>query len=192
MEFVRSILNQIQPLDDTSWQFFESHLTKKKLLKGTNFVGIGDAVTHFAFIKSGIFKISYLTEENGKEVIKLFSGPGDLIGAYADFLRSSPSRVTITAMSDSEICTIAFADIDKLMENSPTWETYRRKIAEFHYLLKEDKEYELLVNSAAERFIKFQSKFEHFEDHIPDYLVAAYLNITPSYLSTLKKNSKTK
>ena len=190
MEFVKSILNQIAPIDEDSWNLFKVYLVNKALKKGERFTTIGDEVTHFAFIKRGILKISYLPDANGKEIIKLFSGPGDLIGAYADYLRATPSRVNITAMSDCEICSFAFKDIDKLMNGMPQWELYRRKIGEYHYLLKEDKEYELLVNTAEERYDKFQIKFSSFENLIPDYMVAAYLNVTPSYLSTLKNRKR--
>lgn len=190
MDFVKAILEKISPIDEENWKQFQAFLTNKTLRKGEIFTAIGDEVTHFAFIKNGILKISYLTETNGKEIVKLFSGPGDLIGAYADYLRGTPSRVNITAMSDCEICSFAFRDINKLMSDLPQWEVYRRKIGEYHYLLKEDKEYELLVNTAEERYEKFLIKFATFENHIPDYMVAAYLNVTPSYLSTLKNKKR--
>lgn len=193
MNFVKTILDQIEPLDESRWNLVKGHLSFKKIPRGMNFVSIGDPVTHFAFVKLGLFKSVSLNAKNGKEVIKSFCGPGDLLGAYADFLRSTPSRVMITALSDAEICIISIHDINKLMEKSSFWEIYRRKIAESRYLLKEDKEHELSVNSADERFETFQGRFAHLEHHLPAYLVAGYLNITPSYLSTLKaRRSKLK
>jgi CRP-like cAMP-binding protein len=190
MDFIKHILNNLAPVSDNQWNQLKTILRPKKLEKGEHFVSIGDEPSNFAFIKNGVFKLSYQPGGSDKEFIKLFSGPNELIAPYADFLRNRPSNINIVSITPSEIYICKFEALKTLSENSSEWEIHRRKISDFHYLLKEEKEYELLTNSAEERYVKFKEKFKQYINDIPSYLIAEYLNVTPSYLSTLKRRIK--
>lgn len=192
MEFIKSFLNNLEELPEEQWQEVSKHFRRKSFKKGETFISYGETPSHFAFIEEGIFKLSYLVEKDDREVVKLFSGPKDLIGAYADYLRELPSRVRIMALTNATIYLFDFSDLERLLKSDVFWERFRRKIAEYHYLLKEEKEYELLVHSAETRYQNFLKKFQNLAGEIPDYLIAEYLNITPSYMSTLKKRLGTK
>jgi CRP-like cAMP-binding protein len=190
MDFIKIILNNLAPISEAQWNQLKTIIRPKNLEKGEHFVSIGDDPSNFAFIKNGVFKLSYHPAGSDREFIKLFSGPNELIAPYADFLRQRPSNINIVSITPSEIYICKFESLKTLSENSSEWEIHRRKISDFHYLLKEEKEYELLTNSAEERYLKFKEKFKHYINDIPSYLIAEYLNVTPSYLSTLKRRIK--
>ncbi len=190
MDFIKEVLNRFAPVSDMQWDKLKTILHANKLAKGDVFVSIGDEPAKFAFIKAGVFKLAYQPAKSSREFIKLFSGPNELIAPYADFLRQRPSRINIVSITASEIYVCSFKDFENLFHNSAEWEIHRRKISELYYLLKEEKEYELLTNSAEERYLNFKAKFQDYIEDIPSYLIAEYLNVTPSYLSTLKKRLK--
>lgn len=189
MDFIKDLLEDLSPLSDESWDKLKPHLMMQKLEKGELFVSAGEVPTKIAFIKEGVFKISYRNESN-LSYIKLFSGPNELIAPFADYLRHQNSKIDIAAITKSKIYTCTFKDLEQLLKESNDWEIYRRKIVEMHYLLKEKKENELVMNDAVERYVKFNEQFNRFLDDIPDYFIADYLNISPSYLSTIKKRLK--
>ena len=103
MDFIKNILNNLAAISDAQWNQIKTILRPRKLDKGEHFVSIGDEPSSFAFIKSGVFKLSYHPAESDREFIKLFSGPNELIAPYADYLRQRPSNINIVSITPSEI-----------------------------------------------------------------------------------------
>lgn len=161
--------------------------TRKQLDRNENFINYEDPSSRFALIEDGTFKLTYHNAMKNKEVIKLFSGPGDFIGPYADFLRNRASQIKISSITKSIIYSCDFSHFMQLTVSDPSLEKSLHEITKSLYLLKEEKEYELLCLDAKERLKRFKNKFQPYMDEIPQYLIAEYLNISASYLSTISK-----
>ena len=67
-------------------------------------------------------------------------------------------------------------------------DTLGRKIAEFYFLEKEQKEIEMALLDADKRYLLMREKFPHIENEIPQYHIASYLGISPTQLSRIRKN----
>ena len=65
-----------------------------------------------------------------------------------------------------------------------------RKIAEFYFLEKEQKEIEMALLDADKRYLIMREKFPSIELIIPQYHIASYLGISPTQLSRIRRKFK--
>lgn len=89
-------------------------------------------------------------------------------------------------MIDCEILVANYADIEKLYSKHHSLEHLGRKIAEFYFLEKEQKEIEMGLLDADKRYEIFQLRFPGIESYIPQYHIASYLGISPTQLSRIR------
>ena len=164
------------------WVDFESKFSERHLAKGDYLIEAGDSVLEFGFILKGLFRLFY-TDKNGKEQIKAFRKDHELIGAYAEMLLKIPSRTFVQAMEPSKVILIKGEDFFPFYSKHSCWQTLGRLVAEKHFLVKEQREFEFLQLDVLARYEIFKSEFGDFAGKIPQHQVASYLGITPVALS---------
>lgn len=163
----------------------KNKLKSKTVTKGESLLTVGYSSSHAIWVESGLLCVS-LVSESGHEVVKQFVKSAEFTGPYSDYLRQQPSQISITAIIKSEILLIPFEDIEKLCLQSKELERSRRIFLERNYLQKDERIVQLLTQNASTRYSNFLKSFSDVHSTIPDFMIASYLNITPSYLSTLK------
>ncbi len=102
-------------------------------------------------------------------------------------IQGLPSRTFIQALTDCEVAVVDAKTFAQFTEDKLPWQILQRKIAEWHFIQKENREYEFLKLSAMERFDNFKKDRAAIYKLIPDYHIASYLGITPQALSRLQK-----
>ncbi len=185
---VKALVDRYSKTSEEQWHEIAKVFRSETVKKGEKFLSVDETSDRFAVVEEGLFKIFYVDSE-GKEAIKTFRAKGGVIGAYAEFLRNIPSRLTVQALRDSKISVIKGSDMLQIFKSSSHWEKIGRRITESLYLEKEEREYQFLCLDAAARYQAFLQEFNSEVNKIPDYMVASYLGITPVYLSKLKKNT---
>jgi CRP-like cAMP-binding protein len=63
-------------------------------------------------------------------------------------------------------------------------------VTERLYLLKSEREYELLALDAEQRYRAFQARYPGLEARVTQRHVASYLGITPEHLSRLRARAR--
>ena len=66
-------------------------------------------------------------------------------------------------------------------------EKVARRLAELYFVNKEQREIEIVLWNADERYIIFQRDYPQLEQIIPQYQIAFYLGITPTQLSRIRR-----
>ncbi len=80
-----------------------------------------------------------------------------------------------------------FADLVKLYAKFHDLESLGRKIAEFYFLEKEEKEIEMALLDADKRYLIMRERFPTLEATVPQYYIASYLGISPTQLSRIRR-----
>lgn len=184
-EVISAELRARYGIPDADWLQVHGHFRLQRCEAGDTVVRSGEAAREVGFVRRGLFRIFYLDPE-GRESTKAFRAEGEMIAAYAEILAGIPSRSTIEAIESSEVYWIPFDRIDQLARSSLFWSQLLRSLAERHFLIKDDREWEFLSLSASERLERFEKSFPHHR-RIPRYMVASYLGITPVALSRLSR-----
>jgi CRP-like cAMP-binding protein len=102
-------------------------------------------------------------------------------------LTSSPSVYNIDALENTEVVQITKENLDRLYERVPKFERFFRIMFQNAYIAQQERINQNLSLAAEQRYINFSRKYPAFLQRIPQKHVAAYLGITPVFLSMLRK-----
>lgn len=179
-------INKISPLEDTTAKELQKYFRPLHLKKNEFFVREGEYAQQIGFLKKGVVRAFFVNQE-GKEYTKHFFVDASIIGAYTSLLTRQPNKIAQQALTDCEILVANFADMEKLYDNFHDLERLGRKIAEFYFLEKEQKEIEMALLDGDKRYLIMRGRFPTIESIVPQYYIASYLGISPTQLSRIRR-----
>lgn len=156
-------------------------LSKKDMLQNPDKVA-----TCKYFVCKGCLR-SYFVNDKGVEQILQFAIENWWIGDYQSLEQHTPSTLYIDAVEDSEVLALPIAQEEELLSRIRNLERYFRIILQRErtaHLTKLRYTYEL---SREEAYIHLLQHFPQFIERVPDYMIASFLNLTPEYLSKIRK-----
>lgn len=155
---------------------------------GAFFMIPGESSQKVAFTLNGLAK-TYYDLENGKELISHFGSEGSFVGVYTDMLKNIPSTGYIQAVEDCTFIVMNYREMLQATKNNLSWSHLLRTIAEQRYIYRSDKDRNMTLKSAQEKYEYFKLVHPDLVDRLPQNQIASYLNITAATLSRLKNNS---
>ncbi len=182
-------VSSLAEIDSTNWEKFESSFTSVTAQKSQVLLKPNIIFDNIFFVLEGLVR-NYYIDEKGREYTKTFRSPGELIGPYAEILTSNPSRYYIQAVTNAKLLQIPYDDYSKILSSDIEWQKFGRIMAEQNYVEKEWREHMLLHMDIAQKYDAFLSKYQQFEEQIPQYQIASYLGVTPEAFNRFKKKHK--
>lgn len=182
---LQNISKHIQ-LDKTETDFFVSLLQFKSLKKKEFLLRQGEVCKTENFIVQGCMR-TYSVDENGFEHIVMFGVEDWWVGDLYSFLTATPSQFSIDALENTQVLQISKPNLDILYERVPKFERFFRLIIQNAFIAQQNRIKQNLAYTAEQRYLEFIKKYPHFEQRIPQKQVAAYLGITPVFLSMLRR-----
>ncbi|MCZ4244294.1 Crp/Fnr family transcriptional regulator [Pedobacter punctiformis] len=182
---LQNIARYIQ-LNKTETDFFISLLRSKTLKKGEYLLRHGDICKVENFIIKGCLRV-YTIDENGFEHIVMFGIENWWVSDLYSFLTQMPADYLIDALEDSEILQITKENLDRLYEKVPKFERFFRIILQNAYIAQQNRINQNLSSTAEQRYLDFIKKYPQLEQRLSQKQVAAYLGITPVFLSMLRR-----
>ena len=182
---LQNITNYIQ-LDKTEANFFVSLLQLKTLKKRAYLLRQGDICKTENFIVKGCFRV-YSIDKKGVEHIVMFGIENWWISDLYSFLTQIPADYFIEALEDSEILQITRENLDRLYEKGPKFERFFRIILQNAFIAQQNRIKQNLSSSAEERYLYFMERYPQMAQRVSQKQLAAYLGITPVFLSMLRR-----
>jgi CRP-like cAMP-binding protein len=182
---LQNISRHIQ-LDKTEIDFFISLLQPKKIKRKEFMLKQGNVCKTENFIVKGCLR-TYTIDDNGFEHIVLFGIEDWWVGDLYSFLTQSPATYFIDALEDTEILQITKSNLDKLFEQVPKFEKFFRLILQNAFIAQQQRINQNLSFTAEQRYTNFITKHPQLEQRLSQKQVAAYLGITPVFLSMLRR-----
>lgn len=161
------------------------HKIVRDLKKTEHLLMAGEVPTYIGYVVSGLMRLYYMTPE-GAEVTKHFCLENTLAISYSAFLQRQESKCSIQALEDTRLFLFDYTTYRECMDGHPCWQTFARRLAEMLFILKEKREEELLLCTAAQRYEYFVRDYPNLEQRLNQYQIASYLNITPESLSRIR------
>lgn len=183
---LRTFFDALEPLQEETWHRVEALFTPRLLKKGDYFITGGVLARQIGFLQEGIIRAFYRNSE-GEEYNKHFFVPPCLIGGYASLITGKPNQIAQQALTDCSVWVADYRSLTELYDIAPDLERAARRLAEQFFVNKEEREIDLVLCDASERYARFQTQFPGLEQQIPQYHVASYLGITPTQLSRIRR-----
>jgi len=169
---------------------FEDYLDKKGteliLAKGEHLFRQGDRDSDLYYIRRGILKAYYLTEE-GREQVKSLVGEGTIMGSLTAAYSGGMNSFSLVTLEDATLVRFAFADMRTLARENPDVSERMTELLFSLAMKKERREYEFLCLSAEERYRLFCERSPELVERVTQQDIALYLGVTPVALSRIKK-----
>lgn len=181
---LKSALTRIAPLPEIEFEHLRQHGELRTFSAGATLIDIGEKPSRCWFVLSGFLKFFYITEA-GREYIKAFARPGEIVVPLSAMRTDTPNSFAIAAVSEARTFEFPSSLIPQLYNRHPSWERIGRVLAEEMAVRKEARERELLLDSALVRFERFSERYPELVDWIPQRQIASYIGVTEQALSRL-------
>lgn len=185
MKKIKESLQQLFMLTEAEVTIFLSAFTKRTLHKNEIFIETDKICNKIGLIEKGLFVCVY--NKDGKEVVDEFAFEQHFITNYYSFLTHTPSEKEIRCIEDSIIYTINRDHLKKLAAVHPFIERMNNMINEKLFLRAHNRIKSILLDSASERYFQLINQRPDLVQRIPQYMLAAYLNISPETVSRIRK-----
>lgn len=180
----------LKRLEGYSEEAFSSALPAihvRNVTKGGYFVKAGDTARQFGFIVSGLLRSFYL--KDGDEITTCLCHEERFASSTASFITQTPSHISIRAIEESVVVTIAYADLQKLQRVHPFWTHFVRMTAEIEFLFLENYSLRYAHETAEEKYMRLLQEYPGIINRAPLQYIASFLGIKPETLSRIRKRT---
>ncbi|PWN60056.1 Crp/Fnr family transcriptional regulator [Chryseobacterium oncorhynchi] len=185
MEAINLFFNKYVSIPETEFDFFADCLEEKIFSKKDIIIEKGKIENFLYFLDDGIVRLYYPDISNEKTFSFVFKE--NFFSAYDSFLLKIPCRYEIQCLVDSKVHRISYENLQKIYNGTKNGNEIGRKIAEQLFLNKLQRENDLLLKSATERYLSLFQEKPELIPQIPLKYIASYIGITPQALSRIRK-----
>lgn len=183
---INNYVSKCITISEKEFSYFNSLLKHKKVKKKSILLAAGEVCDFEAYIIKGCVRVFYI-DENGIEVDLFFAIEDWWVSDLASFSQRKPAKLFIQTIEDSELLFIDYKSKEKLFAKIPAFEKL------FRLMLQRTNETLLnrlisnISKPAEERYKEFTKKYPTISQRVPQHLIAAYLGISPEFLSKIRK-----
>lgn len=177
-------------MTNESWLLIESISTFQTLKKGEILLGYGEIAKNLHFLCKGAIR-AFIVDSRGDVYNKNIFLEKDLCGSKVSLLQGTPSKFTLEALEESILIDINYKKYREFISEREDLKDFYIAYLERNWVIeKEQREISLVMENAAERYLKLLGQHPNIDQRIPQMHIAAHLGITPTQLSRIRKNIK--
>lgn len=165
-----------------------SYFKALKVKKNEILVSPGEKPQKIYFVTKGCLRIFFLTE-GGTEATRHFAFENQFATALVSFITNDISKEFLQAVEDTELYYIWQRDFYELLKIIPHWEKLYRHYLEYAYVTNTNRLMSFITLDATERYRQLLAQNPRVVTHLPNKMVASYLNISQETLSRLKSKA---
>lgn len=187
-EQIKNYFTRYVDFDDIEIDKIYSKL-KLKVFKKKDFLLREDTICKYNFfILKGVVRSFYI-DEKGKEKVTLFAIDNWWVTNMESFIKQEPSTQYLQALEETTVLYLSKDTLETLYAEHPKLERLFRIITENMLIANLRKSDVFLQMKSKERYNDFVKKLPNFIQRVPQYMIASYLEISPEYLSELRRNT---
>jgi CRP-like cAMP-binding protein len=173
-------------LTDEEKELLWQSVTLRKYRKRQYVLQAGDVCRHENFVVSGCLR-AYYVDDAGTEHIIMFAVEDWWTSDLLSFLTQTPAQLNIDALEDAEVLQIERSALEALYHKIPKLERFFRIMMQNAFIAQQQRILFNISKTAKERYLYFIEKYPKLEQRLPQHQIAAYLGITPEFLSQIRK-----
>lgn len=177
--------NRFIPLNSDEKQLVIT-LFKPRLYRKRQYVlQEGDICTLFNFVVRGCLRM-YKIDEKGNTHIIQFTSENWWLMDIGSFHGKTPSELNIDALEDTVVFQISHENLIELYKKAPKFNLIFRVLIENSFVSLQKRLLQNISSTAEERYLSFMQSYPHLTNRLPQVQMAAFIGITPEFLSRLR------
>jgi CRP-like cAMP-binding protein len=145
----------------------------------------GDVCAYMNFVVRGCLRM-YKIDEQGNTHIIQFAAENYWITDIGSFHGLQPSGLNIDALEDTVVLQINRDELITLYTQAPKFDRIFRVLIENSYVRLQQRLLQNISSTAEERYKFFLDVYPHLANRLAQVQIAAFLGITPEFLSRLR------
>jgi len=183
---LRSYLNRHISLSEDEFEAFYACFEEKTYAKRAFLLKEGETCHHKHFILNGLVR-SFYFDERGAENITQFALENWWVTDTESFVLQKSSNINIQAIEETTTLSVEKSELEKRLHQIPLLERFFRIMAENMVIaIQRGNDFYMKMNGK-DRYEHFVHWLPDFAQRVPLYMIASYLDLTPEYLSQLRK-----
>ena len=190
MEKFNTYIEHIEHIEPEFWR--ELCVGEGKLLhfeKGAEFVSVGSVARYIGYIQSGTMKYVGYSEDGTEHVVGMQSD-GDFIADFPWSLYDRKARVSIVAVKPCDVYCFPVKELKCRMNADLDLQKKVMHATEAIHTNLYDRYLDLCCKTPQQRYDALLSSYPDIFTWFSLKDIASFLNVTPTHLSRLRKNSK--
>ena len=181
-EYIKSYFGVVNSDDiKTIVSFFKLATIKK----GDFLLKSGNHCANLSFVQSGLLRMFISTEE--KEITQWICTKGYFSTDLSSFVFDTPSRLSIQALTNTEIYSISKDDYNKIGNLVAKWHELEKLFIVRCFIILEERIFSHLSMTAEERYDYFFENNKELFNKVPLQYIASMLGMTPETFSRIRK-----
>jgi CRP-like cAMP-binding protein len=168
--------------------FFTALLVPQHVARYGHLLAAGERAHYLTFVVRGCVR-TYATDAHGKEHILAFATEGWWCTDSTAFFNRAPATLTLQALETTEVLHLSLDHFEQLCQQVPKFERFFRILTQNGFQLLQRRLEAHLKLTAEVRFAQFQRQYPRLHQRIAQKHIAAYLGVTPEFLSMLRKKN---
>ncbi|MFT3681488.1 MAG: Crp/Fnr family transcriptional regulator [Ferruginibacter sp.] len=164
---------------------FNGLMEHRLVPKKTMLLQEGDICNFEAYVLKGCIR-SYYINENGFEVILQFAIEDWWVSDIASFYEQKPSNLFIETLEDCELLTFNPETKEELLKRVPKFERLFRLLVQRNLAATQNRLINTIAKPAQEKYLDFIERYPTIPQRVPQHYIAAYLGISPEFLSKVR------
>ena len=188
-ELIKAHIARYIDLTDAEFNSFTSFLKHHKLRRKQYLLQAGDPCRYESFVIKGCLR-TFSVDEKGQDHVLQFATEGWWAGDLHSFLTGAPSMYNIEALEETELLQLDKDSLEKLYKEIPKFERFFRLIIQNAFIALQQRVSGTMSEKAEDRYNDFINKYPDLEQRLPQRQLAAYLGITPEFLSRIRAKKR--
>lgn len=173
-------------LDATETERLTAQLQFRKVTKNEVLLSAGSICKHIYYVNKGCLRL-FNRDKAGDEHNILFCPENWWVSDMASFSTQAPAFYSISALEDAEVFYLTYPVLEQLYIDIPKLERFFRILTQNGFSVFQSRINSNLAQTAEERYARFRRQYPGLEQRISQKQIAAYLGITPVFLSMIRK-----
>ena len=188
-EAIHKYLSSLNPVSKKNAELLLGHSEIIHVKGNTAIVDFRVKPEYIYLLTKGVVR-SFVLLECGKEVTKSIFTPIDLFSSFTALRNQTASEFCYQALTDCELVAINFLKFKSISNiNIEMLQLYVGYL-EYVFSVNEARHLEAVSKNGKERYLTLRERIPNIDNLIPQYQIAAYLNITPVQLSRIRSQLK--
>lgn len=189
VEPLLAYFEQMMPLDGEEKERVTAGFHPRLFRKRQFLLQEGDICMHMFFVVRGCLRM-YRIDEKGNTHVLQFAAENYWIQDLGSFHGQKPSTLNIDALEDTVVLQIKRADLIDMYVETPKFNRIFRVLIENSFVRLQERLLQNISSTAEERYDSFVTIYPHLLNRLSQVQIAAYLGITPEFLSRLRSRKR--